>query len=727
MAQHYGPHIVTDGLKLLIDPKDDVCNGGKSVMTDLTGNLNSGSIYSGAGLNFDGVDDYVQIPRSSSWQSFLNSDFTFSIWAKFDDDDVTDDWKQQIWTTNWDGSGGYVTFVRQHIEEPYFTILFRIYAGGSDIIDIYSTTVTTTGKWYYITVTRSANDYKIYIDGSLENTETVSTTWPTNLHTDGIFFTSWFAEQRFNNCKLSDFKIFNTALSAADVSQLYNKPNTVLPGAVSGSQLVGWWPLTEGAGTVAYDGSGNGISGSLAASGSSDGPTWVSGSADIPQLGSKGFSKKMVFDGSDDYVSIADSDNWDIVANGAAATIALWLRFNTHAGEDYIIAQREDGSNYWALRHSDGSGGFHFQVYNGSTIVDSGYQGEVEDSDWHHIAMTKDASDNYTLYKDGDVIGSFSDSSDDTFSGPLNIGVLNPGAEHFDGLIDEVAIWNINLSTGSLQDISNKTSYGLPNPTAATEISSSNLVGYWRNGGTELSGSWQDLSGNGNHGYISGLPSEIIFSESHIKGRDSQGMPLSNPNEGWFELNSTSGSISNNPRRKQMIFSTISTDFNFASSSFAVESWINQSTILYAEMHIIGIEPAGDGPGWWLHTSGYGNGRLQFYWGGYSDGLIRQLQTSNGVIGNINQWYHTVASCDYSEGTVKLYVDGNFKVSLAINGGEMPNISDYLTIGANNHNNGNYRDYCFAGKISSVKAYNTALSDVEVSQNYNAQRGRFGV
>ena len=56
MGQHYGPHIVTDGLKLLIDPKNDVCNGGKSIMTDLSGNLNSGSLYSGMSVKLGTIE-----------------------------------------------------------------------------------------------------------------------------------------------------------------------------------------------------------------------------------------------------------------------------------------------------------------------------------------------------------------------------------------------------------------------------------------------------------------------------------------------------------------------------------------------------------------------------------------------------------------------------------------------------------------------------------------------
>ena len=67
MGVHGGPDIITDGLKLSLDPKDEICNGGKSVMTDLSGNLNSGSIYSGVGVTFDGSDDYITIGDQSAY------------------------------------------------------------------------------------------------------------------------------------------------------------------------------------------------------------------------------------------------------------------------------------------------------------------------------------------------------------------------------------------------------------------------------------------------------------------------------------------------------------------------------------------------------------------------------------------------------------------------------------------------------------------------------------
>ena len=90
MAQHYNTHIVTDSLKLLIDPKDDVCNGGKSVMRDLSGNSISASLYSGNGLKFDGVDDWAPIADSSLWD-FGTGNFSISCWVRLDTNPLTSD------------------------------------------------------------------------------------------------------------------------------------------------------------------------------------------------------------------------------------------------------------------------------------------------------------------------------------------------------------------------------------------------------------------------------------------------------------------------------------------------------------------------------------------------------------------------------------------------------------------------------------------------------------
>ena len=61
----------------------------------------------------------------------------------------------------------------------------------------------------------------------------------------------------------SNLKSFNTALTAAQVADLYNNPEKVVPTGVDNTALKLWLPMQEGAGTTAYDGSGNGNHGTI--------------------------------------------------------------------------------------------------------------------------------------------------------------------------------------------------------------------------------------------------------------------------------------------------------------------------------------------------------------------------------------------------------------------------------------------------------------------------------
>jgi hypothetical protein len=73
------------------------------------------------------------------------------------------------------------------------------------------------------------------------------------------------------NGQLSNIKVFSGAFTAAQVADLYLNPEKIVPDGVASSALKLWLPMMEGAGTTAYDGSGNSNHGTI------NGATWVSG------------------------------------------------------------------------------------------------------------------------------------------------------------------------------------------------------------------------------------------------------------------------------------------------------------------------------------------------------------------------------------------------------------------------------------------------------------------
>ena len=87
-----------------------------------------------------------------------------------------------------------------------------------------------------------------------------------------------------------------------------------------------------------------------------------------------------------------------------------------------------------------------------------------------------------------------------------------------------------------------------------------------------------------------------------------------------------------------------------------------------------------------------------------------------------NTWYHVVVTYTASTTTQRLYVNGNLDVS---GGGAITSGASSNFIGGSPGDN-NIGSRWFGGRISAVRVYRTkALSTTEISQNYNALRGRF--
>jgi energy-coupling factor transporter ATP-binding protein EcfA2 len=95
--------------------------------------------------------------------------------------------------------------------------------------------------------------------------------------------------------------------------------------------------------------------------------------------------------------------------------------------------------------------------------------------------------------------------------------------------------------------------------------------------------------------------------------------------------------------------------------------------------------------------------------------------TSSGSYNN-GEWHCVVGSCN-TGGIAKLYVDGVLINSANYSPNKIRAIYNGVDLGRE-RNNG---PKLFNGKITFGVVYDRALSDSEVLQNYNAQKGRFGL
>ena len=225
-----------NGLVLALDaanPKSYPGSG--TAWTDLsgrgnTGTLTNGPTYSsanGGSIVFDGTNNFASIPSPSPLSG--TQLFTFEIWVNLTS--ITGNFggsNKAAWLfAGGSGSGaGQPEFAVLSANNTSFTpntIYFGRGAGGvTGSLSINVSSLMSNGNWYQISLVRSASNIEtVYLNGSSIGTGNVS-----NSFSDGITnFASLENNSSYSgylNGKISNIKIYNRALSAAEVSQNYN-------------------------------------------------------------------------------------------------------------------------------------------------------------------------------------------------------------------------------------------------------------------------------------------------------------------------------------------------------------------------------------------------------------------------------------------------------------------------------------------------------------------------
>lgn len=156
----------------------------------------------------------------------------------------------------------------------------------------------------------------------------------------------------------------------------------------------------------------------------------------VTKTGIKKFgSASGYFDGAS-YFTVADSTDWDM---SGEYTIDLWFKRSTIGASQFLLSQFEDASNRWNLAIIS-TGGIAFKMYSGGvTEVDTGYAGNVEDTNWHHAAVVKTAT-YYAVYLDGVEVGRDTTTYTQTYSSPLVVGRYNLPGAYWHGYMDEIRI-----------------------------------------------------------------------------------------------------------------------------------------------------------------------------------------------------------------------------------------------------------------------------------------------
>ncbi len=225
---------------------------------------------------------------------------------------------------------------------------------------------------------------------------------------------------------------------------LYSSPNSNKNLIDKAQGLVGYWSFDEGTGTIAYDYSGNNNHGTLY-----NGPQWTTGKV----------GGALSFDGVNDYVGGLGN-----FGRPNTLTISLWFK-TTLASWDIIFGQTNVGTNgtptyYNPVVSIKGTGALRIELWTGG-IGDVSTSFNVIDNNWHHVIIVGNVN-TQSLYVDGKFIGSRSGTIQQSwwlysFIGTgydtTSRGFPYTGWHYFNGLIDEVRIYNRALSPEEIKAI----------------------------------------------------------------------------------------------------------------------------------------------------------------------------------------------------------------------------------------------------------------------------------
>jgi len=216
--------------------------------------------------------------------------------------------------------------------------------------------------------------------------------------------------------------------------------------------LVLYLPFDEGKGTVVKDQSDRKNDGSVKKA------EWVDGK----------YGKALQFKADDTFVEVPFNEDFEITE---AITLGAWATSNSVGFRGIINARKSTYGTFLLQQGSTGIG--ELGLFIGGAWLCSQTGGKLDKNVFHHIVATYDQKDGEHIYYDGKIDEALNQA-------PKGAGLIDVSANegvgighnygmagrYFDGVIDEVVIYNRALSAAEVATL-----FKAPIPGAAVELS----------------------------------------------------------------------------------------------------------------------------------------------------------------------------------------------------------------------------------------------------------------
>ena len=410
-----------------------------------TGTTIVGGIF-GKARSFNGTSDYVSVNNSALDSTLSGANiFTIGAWIKTN----TLSNSHTVFGKGVTGSQGFALYTSDEISagQPYLEFEFTDNGNENSNANraYYKTDANTIPdtNWHYVVVVidvnqSSINKVKFYIDGVKKTTsfrvgtDTLTTIF--NTTADLVVGNSMFG---FWNGNLDELFISSRALSADEIAETYRMgANHHLTRQISAADLsaqtkLPFWIAADRTGTFleAMIGESDHANYELASSTLALSTTtvlYIKGDeiASSTSLKDSSFSGKAItavgdakiagggkignalsfVDGTGDWLSIPDSDDWDFGTGNFS--IDLWVYHTTAASaeEAYVAKVEPDPActtaGIWFRRIANGTIHLNWGTGAGCWVADIGTTQTVSSNAWHHVALVRSGATT-NIYIDG--------------------------------------------------------------------------------------------------------------------------------------------------------------------------------------------------------------------------------------------------------------------------------------------------------------------------------------
>jgi hypothetical protein len=398
----------------------------------------------------------------------------------------------------------------------------------------------------------------------------------------------------------------------------------------------------------------------------------ASGSQNVANMPLYDFYNKgsLKFDGSNDY-SILTSNSF---SSFSTFTISIWAYLKTLTTKGMLFKSSKDSANQIIFEIENSQ--LHWAVRSSNTWSPDGYSSAVVVANtWQNFVVTVDGS-GWKLYINGSQNGGSTQTSNFTSIGTTQNYYIGYSPDGFygdgrplDGNISNTLIYSRALSATEISQNyeaqKSKFANTIVQQGLVLNLDAGNIYSYAGSGTT-----FYDVSGNSNNGTLTNGPT------------------YSSDVGGAIVFDGTNDYVS-------------IPDINFTAATIDIWVYINAYDVggsVFVYQSSSGFEVWSD-----------------------LNGLIRYNKNPNAGLTSgpgftLNSWNNIVAT---SDGTInKLYLN-NVNIG-STNGVIFDNTAGDIRISG-------YGSYMVNGKCAMLKMYNRALSVTEITQNYNATKGRFGL